>query len=78
MSKVLITLINFYQAIFSPDHSFWAKARFPYGYCKFVPSCSQYLKTAIQKRGLTHGLGLAVWRFLRCNPFVQGRIDKVK
>ncbi len=64
-----------YQKILSPDHSFWAKAFFPHGYCKFEPSCSAYGYAVIKKFGLRRGLAKLVWRVLRCNPWSRGGVD---
>ena len=45
--------------------------------CRFYPSCSEYAVTAITTHGPVRGLGLAVWRLLRCQPFHPGGIDHV-
>ncbi len=47
------------------------------GACRFHPSCSNYAVEAIQRHGAWHGLGLAVWRLLRCNPFNKPGFDPV-
>lgn len=70
-------LIRLYQRILSPDHSFWAKKIYPYGYCKFQPTCSQYGYEAIEKFGLIKGIFKAFYRVLRCNPWNKGGEDKV-
>lgn len=75
MKAGLIKLITLYQALLSPDHSFWAKHRFPYGYCRFHPSCSEYLKQAILKYGPVPGLLKGSRRVLRCNPFTAPQVD---
>ena len=46
--------------------------------CKYMPTCSQYAVEAITKHGPVKGLGMAVWRVLRCNPFSRGGYDPVK
>lgn len=46
--------------------------------CRFTPTCSQYAIEAVQKRGVIQGLGLTVWRLLRCHPFARGGYDPVK
>jgi len=51
MKKILIFFVNIYQKILSPDHSFWAKAMNKPPYCKHIPSCSEYMKEAIEKKG---------------------------
>ena len=73
--KILIQLINFYQKILSPDHSFWAKKIFPWGYCKFQPTCSEYSKQALRKYGVMKGGIKTIWRILRCNPWSRGGKD---
>jgi uncharacterized protein len=45
--------------------------------CRFYPSCSEYALTAIATHGAVRGLGLAIWRLLRCHPFHPGGIDHV-
>lgn len=45
--------------------------------CRYHPSCSSYSLQAYQHHGFTKGLGLTVWRLLRCNPFSSGGIDDV-
>ncbi|MFH1286195.1 MAG: membrane protein insertion efficiency factor YidD [Candidatus Magasanikbacteria bacterium] len=74
----LLGLIYVYQRLFSPDHSFWAKKVFPHGYCKFFPTCSQYSKEIIKKRGVFVGIAKSGWRVLRCNPWNKGGIDLPK
>jgi len=74
--KPFLWLIKIYQKTFSPDHGL-LKILFPYGYCKFQPSCSQYSYEAIEKYGILRGIPLALWRILRCNPCSRGGVDKV-
>lgn len=33
---------------------------------------------AVQKYGVFRGVGLGVWRILRCHPFSRGGYDPVK
>ncbi len=72
---LVIFLIGVYQKIFSPDHSFWAKKAYPHGYCRFYPTCSEYTKQAIKRRGVFVGALKGLWRVLRCNPWNKGGID---
>jgi putative membrane protein insertion efficiency factor len=45
--------------------------------CRFYPSCSAYALEAITVHGVVRGLGLAIWRLLRCHPFHPGGFDPV-
>jgi putative membrane protein insertion efficiency factor len=45
------------------------------GRCRFYPSCSAYAEQAISRAGVIRGLGLAVWRVLRCSPLSKGGVD---
>ena len=74
--KVAISLIEWYQRYFSPDHS-PRKVLYPYGYCRFTPTCSQYGHDAIVKYGVLSGSVRAFLRILRCNSFFKGGYDPV-
>ena len=45
--------------------------------CRFTPTCSQYCIDAVNEWGVVRGLGLALWRVLRCNPWSAGGYDPV-
>jgi putative membrane protein insertion efficiency factor len=45
--------------------------------CRYVPSCSEYAAEAVARHGFFYGVGLAVWRLLRCNPLARGGHDPV-
>ncbi|MDD6094521.1 MAG: membrane protein insertion efficiency factor YidD [Clostridia bacterium] len=45
--------------------------------CRFNPTCSQYCIDAVEEWGIICGLGLALWRILRCNPWSRGGDDPV-
>ncbi|MCX6811285.1 MAG: membrane protein insertion efficiency factor YidD, partial [Candidatus Berkelbacteria bacterium] len=49
-----LALIRLYQMSFSPDHSYISRY-FPYGYCRFCPTCSEYTYQAIDKYGIFRG-----------------------
>ena len=59
MKKILIKMIELYQALPGTWHF----------HCRFVPTCSQYAKEAINKYGALKGTKLAIKRLLRCRPF---------
>ncbi|MBJ8326081.1 membrane protein insertion efficiency factor YidD [Streptococcus pacificus] len=67
MKKLLILLVRGYQKLISP--------LFPPS-CRYQPTCSHYMITAIEKHGLK-GVLMGIARILRCNPFVEGGKDSV-
>ena len=75
--NLVISLILIYQKTLSPDHGL-IKSRYPHGYCRFTPSCSEYGIQAISKHGLIVGGLKTCWRILRCNPWNKGGYDPVK
>ena len=46
--------------------------------CRFHPTCSEYMKEAIEKHGVIKGIGLGLHRLSRCHPFHQGGFDPVR
>ncbi len=68
MSMLMIRMIRYYQNHMSPSKP----AR-----CRFIPTCSQYAIEAIEIHGPVKGLGKAIWRVLRCNPFGGSGYDPV-
>ncbi|WP_083487212.1 membrane protein insertion efficiency factor YidD [Limosilactobacillus secaliphilus] len=68
ISRCLIAMIRFYQKTIS--------ARRPFRVCRFEPTCSAYMLTAIQRFGLK-GVLLGINRLLRCHPFAKGGYDPV-
>ena len=73
---VAVLPIIIYQKTVSLDHGF---LRFlaPGGYCQFHPTCSEYCRQVILKKGVCKGLFIGAWRVLRCNPWSKGGIDEV-
>lgn len=74
---IAIYIIKFYQKTLSPDHGLF-KYLYPYGYCRFKPTCSDYAIQALKKYGFIKGGLMAFWRVLRCNPWSKGGHDPVK
>ena len=68
MKRVLIALVKFYRKAISP----WRPPC-----CRYIPTCSQYAVTAIERYGAWKGGWMALWRILRCNPFSRGGYDPV-
>lgn len=45
--------------------------------CRFYPSCSDYMYTAVNRFGIFKGVFLGTKRILKCNPLHPGGIDYV-
>lgn len=74
--NIILSVIFLYQATLSPDHGLF-RARYPYGYCRHYPSCSQYAKQSVETYGVLKGLWKGFLRILRCNPWSQPKVDLV-
>jgi putative membrane protein insertion efficiency factor len=62
----LVSLVRLYRLTFSGAFG---------GRCRFHPSCSAYAEEAIGQLGVARGVGLTVWRILRCSPLTAGGVD---
>lgn len=76
MKYLLMGLIWLYQHTLSFDHG-PLRGLYPYGYCRFHPTCSQYAYEAIDKYGSIKGTYLAIQRIGRCNPWHESGLDPV-
>jgi len=68
LKKGVLAILRFYKKRISPA--------LPPA-CRFVPSCSEYAMTAIERFGVCRGGILALWRLMRCNPLFKGGLDPV-
>lgn len=68
MRRIIIAMIGFYQKALSP-------MKMPT--CRFHPSCSEYVKEAVIRKGVIRGSILGIYRILRCNPFCRPGYDPV-
>ncbi|MFA7088275.1 MAG: membrane protein insertion efficiency factor YidD [Patescibacteria group bacterium] len=75
--RLVVAAIRFYQKTLSFDHG-PMKSLYPYGFCRFTPTCSDYGVEAINKYGIIKGGLMTCWRILRCNPWNKGGHDPVK
>ncbi len=73
----VLGFIRFYQKTLSLDHSPLQKL-FPYGYCRFHPTCSEYTYQAVAKYGILKGLWFGLQRLIRCHPWNPGGEDPLK
>ena len=67
MKNILIGIIKIYQKIPGPWH----------GYCKHLPTCSEYMKQAIEVHGILYGVYLGIKRLLKSNPWGSFGYDPV-
>ena len=65
---LLLSALGLYKRMFSP---LFLPA------CRYVPTCSEYARDAIEQHGAMRGSLMAVWRLLRCNPLAKGGFDPV-
>lgn len=65
---VLLWLLRGYKRILSP--LFLPS-------CRYVPTCSEYAIEAVERFGTVRGSAMAIYRVLRCHPFVRGGFDPV-
>jgi len=61
MKRIALFLINLYQSAISPMAGGRAA-------CRFIPTCSEYTKQAIEKYGAARGIWMGMKRVSRCRP----------
>jgi putative membrane protein insertion efficiency factor len=66
IARIAVAVLGGYQALVSP--------LLPEA-CRFAPTCSEYTRLALLEHGLVRGVGLGLWRVLRCHPFHPGGYD---
>jgi uncharacterized protein len=66
--RLALALLTVYKGIFAPQFA---------GSCRFMPSCSEYARVAVEQHGVIRGSWLAVRRLARCHPFGQHGFDPV-
>jgi putative membrane protein insertion efficiency factor len=69
MRKVLVQLLRAYKLFISP--------LLPPS-CRFVPTCSEYAREALERYGVMRGSWMGMRRLSRCHPFHVGGYDPVK
>jgi putative membrane protein insertion efficiency factor len=69
MQTVLIWLLRFYKAALSP--------LLPSA-CRFHPTCSDYMRQAVERYGAWRGALLGIKRLLKCHPWHPGGFDPVR
>lgn len=76
--KIIINFIKLYQKILSPDHSVWAKALNKTPYCKYIPSCSEYMIERVERKWAFIWFVNGILRILKCMPWNKWWYDPVE
>jgi len=69
MQKALIATLRLYKRFVSPCLP---------SACRFSPTCSEYMREAVDRYGVLRGIGMGLRRLLRCHPFHVGGFDPVR
>ena len=69
MKRLMIAMIRFYRRNLS--------RRKKHPTCRYIPTCSEYAVTAVERYGALKGGCMAAGRVCRCNPFSKGGYDPV-
>jgi putative membrane protein insertion efficiency factor len=67
-ARPVISILDAYRRYVSP---------FLPAACRFLPTCSEYAREAVERHGLCRGTWLAARRLLRCHPLARGGFDPV-
>ncbi len=69
MRLVILALLGLYKRAISP--------LLPSA-CRFTPTCSEYMRDAVERYGAARGSWMGLRRLLRCHPFHAGGYDPVR
>jgi putative membrane protein insertion efficiency factor len=69
MRLVILALIRGYQR--------WLSPLLPSA-CRFHPTCSEYMRQAVERYGAVRGVWMGLKRLARCQPLCAGGFDPVK
>ena len=64
----MLFFLRFYQQVVSP---------YMPGQCRYIPTCSEYARDAIEHLGAWKGGRLALVRLMRCNPFIRVNYETI-
>ena len=70
--QVILAIVTLYQRTLSPDHGA-LKVFFPFGLCRFYPSCSEYTKQSIERYGVMKGISFGLMQLSHCHPFYNSK-----
>lgn len=78
MKTFIIASISWYQKVLSPDTGIPKKIGLVIRpTCIFYPTCSEYMKQAVDRFGVLKGVWLGCKRIMRCNPFHECGVDEI-
>lgn len=69
MRELVILFLRFYKR--------WISPLLPSA-CRFHPTCSEYMRQAVEKHGVLRGVYLGLIRLGKCHPFHAGGFDPVQ
>lgn len=69
MRLLILLLIRGYQR--------WLSPLLPSS-CRFHPTCSEYMRQAVERHGAVRGVWMGLKRLGRCQPLCAGGFDPVK
>lgn len=75
MKRIPLFLLKIYQALLAEPLAYLGSVFGLKNQCRYTPSCSEYMKLAIQKHGVVKGGLLGLWRIMRCGPWGRGGVD---
>jgi hypothetical protein len=68
MRQVVLALLRAYQIAISPVLP---------SACRFHPTCSEYMRQAVERYGAGRGVLLGLKRLAKCHPWHPGGFDRV-
>lgn len=68
ISRLLVLALRAYKRAISP---------LLLSACRFHPTCSEYMRQAVERHGATRGVWLGLRRLAKCHPFHAGGFDPV-
>jgi uncharacterized protein len=69
MQWILVRLLHVYKIGVSP----WLPSA-----CRFEPTCSDYMRQAVERYGAAKGMWMGLCRLAKCHPLHTGGFDPVR